>query len=190
MTWTLLGMSCCFIVFVFPIYLLNTFSLGGFVCCFPFKMIIYLLNRSQIYWFSLFKIMKSSFYMYFPWIFSCVFKCLYLCSLFQGRSHIWTYLLFASPSSGSIISICSCRPPTKLKPLLLHPLLVPILPQLRHLCCKKWTVQVTIIHVLKVFNSWKVMTIARRVYLVCNINHCRNAYIRYLRKHLPCIFSR
>ena len=24
MTWTLLGMSCCYIIFVFPIYLLNT----------------------------------------------------------------------------------------------------------------------------------------------------------------------
>ena len=73
MTWTLLGMSCCFIVFVFPIYLLNTFSLGGFVCCFPFKMISYLLNRSQIDWFSLFKIVKSSFYMSFPWVFLQMF---------------------------------------------------------------------------------------------------------------------
>ena len=112
---------------------------------------------------------------------SFVFKCVYLCSLFQGHSHIWTYLLFGSSSSGSNISICSYRPPTKLKPVLLHPLLVPILPQLRHLCCKKWTVQVTIVNVLK------VRTIARRVY---NINRFRNAYIRYLRKHLPCIFSR
>ena len=105
--------------------------------------------------------------------------------------HVLYFRAAASSSTGSnSIHICPYRPPTKLKPVLLHPILVPILPQLRHLCCKKRTVQVTIINVLKVFNSWKVRTIAWRVYLVYNMNHFRNAYIRYLRRHLPCIFSR
>ena len=104
--------------------------------------------------------------------------------------HVLYFRAAASSSTGSNIHICPYRPPTKLKPVLLHPILVPILPQLRHLCCKKRTVQVTIINVLKVFNSWKVRTIAWRVYLVYNMNHFRNAYIRYLRRHLPCIFSR